>query len=83
MCSHCGHRVIVSDSYQEHFLQATSHELIAKVDFEVDVFWSVNDGIDELKGGQLQHRIVGLFEGSQNRFKSVYVTHLSIDSDSF
>ena len=69
-------------THQQHVSQSTSHELITKVQLEVDVVGSVDDGVNELEAGQLKHRVVGLLQGSKDGVKTWNVAQLTVDRHS-
>ena len=48
------------------------------MDLKVDIVWCVDNGVDELKAGQLEHRVVGLLERREDRVKTLDVTKLPV-----
>ena len=50
---------------------------------KVDVIWRVDDGVDELEAGQLEHGIVRLLQCRKDGVKACDVAQFSIDRHSF
>ena len=73
------HLSLVLPAYIEHIPETASHKLVAEMDLEVDIVWCVDNGVDELKAGQLEHRVVGLLEGREDRVKALDVTKLPVN----
>ena len=68
-------------AYCEHFVEASSDELISEVNLEVYILRSVDNCVDELETGKLEHGVVCLPQRHQDGVETVDVAQLPVDCD--